>query len=313
VALAVFVVPASASTPSLARLDGSALSNISLVAGSSLTFHAIGAAGSSVSVSGGLPVGWTVRTGTGGNMPTSIPTGTDRVFIEVTAEHNAAASGNINFSIGGANVPVSLTRTSTGTWNPGLLVVAADDGVVQRGNSINLTFRVARLGVGDGPFAVNVAPVGALPAGMSIGSVTINSGLEIATVALTTNDTTTPVQVHNIQFRATGTNVTQSDFTVAVDVRESDGGGATFLIGDANLDNRVNGEDVARIIRHITGVEPLAQLALHAGDANQDGQALGQPRVNGEDVARIIRHITGAEPLVDRLPVPSQYLHLVTW
>jgi hypothetical protein len=286
VALAVFVVPASASTPSLARLDGSALSNISLAAGSSLTFHAIGAAGSSVSVSG-APVGWTVRTGTGGNMPTSIPAGTNRVFIEVTAEHNAAASGNINFSIGGTNVPVSLTRTSTGTWNPGLLVVAANDGVVARGSSINLTFRISRLGAGDGPVTVNVTPVGALPAGMSIGAVTINPGMEVATVALNTTSATL-AQTHNLQFNIAASGVVMaSTATVEVTV-----GGTQIILGDVNNDSLVNASDASWILQHVAGNTP-AGFNHAAGDVNKDDL------VNASDASWILQLVAGIRTSFD--------------
>lgn len=67
-----------------------------------------------------------------------------------------------------------------------------------------------------------------------------------------------------------------------------------YKFADVNADDNVDAEDVTRLLRHTTGIEPLTyeEEELNARcDVNED------ETVDAEDVTRLLRHTTGIEPL----------------
>ena len=64
-----------------------------------------------------------------------------------------------------------------------------------------------------------------------------------------------------------------------------------YVLGDANMDGRINGSDIIAIRGHLTGANPLSGTELLAADANKDG------RINGSDIIAVRGHLTGANPL----------------
>ena len=63
------------------------------------------------------------------------------------------------------------------------------------------------------------------------------------------------------------------------------------LIGDANIDGKVNMKDWSRLYNHISEVDLLSDYGLSCADVNQDG------KINMKDWARLYAHISEANPL----------------
>jgi len=209
-ALGIFVVPVSASTaldPSLRTLAGAPLSSVSMFQGESTTFQVVvnratGANQGVVTITPSTLSGWTFTNGSGGSAIT-IPAGTDRVFVEATAAHNAA-SGTINFQANAsgaspmtASLGVTVT-TGTNTWNPGVLAVplssTTDRIDVPANGSLNATIWISRIGAGvqGANRAVNVT---ASPSSGDVtiaGGNTINfaAGAELANITINVGPTT---------------------------------------------------------------------------------------------------------------------------
>ena len=65
----------------------------------------------------------------------------------------------------------------------------------------------------------------------------------------------------------------------------------SFILGDVNVDGKVNGKDWIRLYEHINETHELNDYQLLCADVNKDG------KVNGKDWIRLYEHINETNPL----------------
>ena len=63
-----------------------------------------------------------------------------------------------------------------------------------------------------------------------------------------------------------------------------------YLIGDVNMDGKIDADDVTALLRHVSGIEMLSSSAVALGNVN------GDSNIDADDVTKLLRYVSGIIP-----------------
>ena len=63
-----------------------------------------------------------------------------------------------------------------------------------------------------------------------------------------------------------------------------------YLIGDVNMDGKIDADDVTALLRHVAGIEMLSSSAVALGNVN------GDSNIDDDDVTKLLRYVSGIIP-----------------
>ena len=69
---------------------------------------------------------------------------------------------------------------------------------------------------------------------------------------------------------------------------------SVVVYGDCNGDNAVNGKDVTRLLRYLSGIDP--ETGKSETEISRGADCTGDGLVNGKDVTRLLRYLANLDP-----------------